>query len=181
MRVSGGKFKRRELKTPKGSKTRPTSGITRESIFNIISDHIYNAFVLDLFAGSGSLGIEALSRGAASCIFVENDKIPLNCIKENISRLDLNSCSKIVKKKLPEEIPSIFMDQKPDLIFMDPPYSMGFINSTLEMLKKYSFVSSDTIIIAEHSKKESPDVSGFQIKDTRKYGKSLVSFLHYVV
>ena len=181
MRISGGELKRRELKTPKGNDTRPTSGITKESIFNIIGTGIKDLTVLDLFSGSGALGIEALSRGAAFSIFVEKEKLPLKCIHENILKLSLGDKTKILKKELPSQIKSIFMDKKPDLIFMDPPYSKGLVNPTLKALEQTDLINKKTMVIVEHSRDEVPDNSFFEVINTRKYGKSLVSFLNYMI
>ncbi|PIE75389.1 MAG: 16S rRNA (guanine(966)-N(2))-methyltransferase RsmD [Deltaproteobacteria bacterium] len=181
MKISGGELKKRTLKTPGGNKTRPSSGITRESIFNIISDRVQGAFVLDLYSGCGSLGIEALSRGASFCIFAEKEKKPLDCINHNIKNFELSKKTKVLKKKLPEQINSIFLNKTPDIIFMDPPYSSGFINPTLEALKENSMINKKTLIIVEHSKEEFPDLKDFEIKDTRKYGKTLVSFLSCMI
>jgi 16S rRNA (guanine966-N2)-methyltransferase len=178
LKIIGGNLKGRQIKTPKGMDTRPTSGITRESIFNIIQDKIKNADILDLYSGSGSFGIEALSRGAKFCIFTENSKIPIECLKSNIKALGLEKNTKILKKNLPGDIKSIFSDKKFDIVFLDPPYSKNYLNKTLEELKKSAFIDEKTLIIAEHSKEELPDPSLFQINDTRKYGKSLVSFLN---
>lgn len=181
MRISGGEFKRRELKTPKGNDTRPSSGITRESIFNILAEQVRDAFILDLFAGSGSLGIEAISRGASFCVFAEADMTPVKCIKDNIKKLNIENKTLVLKKELPSQVNTLFLKKKPDIIFMDPPYSKGFIEETLKELKKNDLVKESTTIIVEHSKKEIPETEFFKLLDTRKYGKSLVSFLNYML
>ncbi|MDY0131987.1 MAG: 16S rRNA (guanine(966)-N(2))-methyltransferase RsmD [Desulforegulaceae bacterium] len=181
MKINTGILKGRKLKTPKGLDTRPTSGITRESIFNILKDKINNSLILDLYSGSGSFGIEALSRGAGFCIFVENNKDPLECLKFNIKNFDLEKSSKILKKNLPEDINTLFSDKNFDLVFLDPPYSKGLVNQTLKNLKSARFINEKTTIIVEHSKKETPDPSIFKLIDTRKYGKSLVSFLNSMI
>lgn len=181
MKVTGGDLKGREIKTPKGMDTRPTSGITRESIFNIIHDRIYDALVLDLYSGSGSFGIEALSRGAGFCIFTENSKNPIDCLRYNIKKFGLEEKSRILRKNLPGDIRTIISDKCFDIVFLDPPYSKAFVNKTLKELKTAPFINEKTIIIAEHSKEEAPDSSIFNINDTRKYGKSLVSFLNSVI
>lgn len=181
MRISGGELKRRVFKTPKGNDTRPTSGITRESIFNILGSCIIDTTILDLYSGCGTFGIEAISRGASFAVFTENAKIPIKCIEDNINNFGIEKKARVLKKNLPNQIDSIFMDKKPDIIFMDPPYSRGLIKKTLMKLKTSGLVTEKTIIIAEHSKEETPDSSVFELKDTRKYGKSLVSFLNNMV
>jgi 16S rRNA (guanine(966)-N(2))-methyltransferase RsmD len=181
LKVSGGTLKGRTIKTPKGTDTRPTSGITRESIFNIIKNKVSKAFILDLYSGSGSFGIEALSRGADFCVFTENSKEPLRCIKENIQKLNLEKNSSLLKKTLPQDLKTIISEKNFDIVFLDPPYSKNLINSTLKELKSFPFIDNKTTIIAEHSKHEFPDPSVFEIIDTRKYGKSLVSFLNCVL
>lgn len=178
MKITGGTLKGRQIKTPKGMNTRPTSGITRQSIFNIIKNKVENAHILDLYSGSGSFGIEALSRGASFCIFTENSKSPLECLSINIQNLCLEKNTKILKKNLPGDIRSIFSDNNFDIVFLDPPYSKNFLNKTLKALKESPFINEKTLIIAEHSKDELPDSELFQVNDTRKYGKSLVSFLN---
>lgn len=180
MRITGGLFKRLEIYTPKGKDTRPCSGITRESIFNILGSSIEGLSVLDLYAGSGSFGFEALSRGASSVLFVENEDLPLKCIKKNAEKLAVSEQIKILKRNLPVGIKSIHFRGCPDLIFLDPPYSKGFVNNTLSGIKKYGLATDTTMIIVEHAKKEVPEESFFNIIDQRKYGKSLISILNYL-
>ncbi|MGM0419112.1 MAG: 16S rRNA (guanine(966)-N(2))-methyltransferase RsmD [Thermodesulfobacteriota bacterium] len=178
MRISGGELLRREIKTPKGNDTRPTSGVVRESIFNIIGNSALDIRVLDLYSGSGAFGIEAISRGAASCIFAEKEALPLKCIEKNLKTLKIEDKGEILKKNLPDQIKTIYCKESFDLIFLDPPYSNNLLNKTLEEIRKTNLASDKTLIIAEHSKKEMPDSSFFELLQTRKYGKSLVSFFN---
>jgi len=149
MRVISGTANRRRLVTPKGLKVRPTTDRIKETLFNILAPRIADIRFLDLFAGSGGIGIEALSRGAAGCVFVDNDKDSMRCIKEN-----LESC------KLADRAQTVFSDatravaglktqgRKFDIIFMDPPYGKEIEKEVLYTMRD-SILADDGLIIVE--------------------------------
>ena len=149
MRVISGTANRRRLVTPKGLKVRPTTDRIKETLFNILAPRIADTKFLDLFAGSGSIGIEALSRGAAGCVFVDNDRDSMRCIKEN-----LESC------KLADRAQTVFSDavravmglkaqgRKFDIIFMDPPYGKEIEKEVLYSMRD-ALLTEDGLIIVE--------------------------------
>lgn len=138
MKIFGGEFKGRILKTPKGIATRPTKAIMREAVFNICQQEIHGARFLDLFAGSGSMGFEALSRGAASAVFVEKNTNAFRCIRENIDLLELNSRAELLAT---DALTSLNRLEKRgdafNLVYVDPPYAQvqTLVPLLLEKLK----------------------------------------------
>lgn len=181
MRVTGGRSKGRHLSTLKGMKIRPSSDKIRETIFNIIGQNIEGLNVLDLFAGTGSLGIEALSRGADSGLFIDKSRQSINLIKKNLKICGYDHSGFIIKKDLRAGLPrehSIF-DKKVDLVFIDPPYGKGLIPFMLKKINEGNILSSDSIVIAESSKEDIiPDVLGdLHLKDTRIYGETKIDII----
>ncbi|MBF0230126.1 MAG: 16S rRNA (guanine(966)-N(2))-methyltransferase RsmD [Desulfamplus sp.] len=197
MRIISGTCKGRRLIPLKGMSIRPTSDKVRESIFNIIGQQVNGADVLDLFAGTGAFGIECLSRGANKALFVDIAKSSCDVIKQNIELCKFTSKSVVFQYdllKILSSISTIFAKYSFDLIFMDPPYEMGFIEKILKNREFLQFFGKDTIskqdireeelcedsiIILEHSIKEKiPDnLEMLDIYDQRQYGKTLISFL----
>ena len=182
MRIIGGKLKKRRISSVKGLCTRPTSDKLREAIFNIINFRVQDAVVLDLYAGTGAFGLEALSRGAEFAVFIDNNSKALNTIKNNIQTCDLFDTTKIISRDILKNLNNI----KPkdlffNLIFMDPPYNKNIINQTLINLHNSNSLQNNAYIIIEHSLNESiqTDISQFIFKDQRKYSKSVVSFFEY--
>ncbi len=184
LRIISGKLKGKRLFSPKGIKIRPTTDRIRESIFNILSSRILNAVVLDLFAGTGALGIEALSRGAAFAFFMDTDKDALSVIEKNIAACKLQGRIKIIRADaaknniaLNNGVPSV------NLVFMDPPYNKNLIKPALINLSASRLLQKNALIIIEHALTETlpEDVLEYKISDQRKYGKTLVSFLNYMV
>jgi 16S rRNA (guanine966-N2)-methyltransferase len=184
LRIIGGDLKGKKLKSIPGKLIRPTADRTRESIFNILSTCVTNALVLDLFAGTGALGIEALSRGAKRALFVDNRKGSLSVVKQNIELCGLGEKADIVKWNIGQNLNCIkSIGQKFDLIFLDPPYNKHLITPSLLNLDKSDSLKKNACIVVEHSVYESlpADLCAFHLADQRKYGKTLVSFLNYVI
>lgn len=180
LRVISGSLKGRKLKTVKGITTRPTADRMREALFNIMASKIPGSVILDLYAGTGALGIEALSRGAKYSVFIENDKNALSTINENILLCQMSDKAKtiqwdIVKSLTCVESTTLLFD----IVFMDPPYKKNVIKKTIENLKKTSSLKKSTDIIVEHSieKELQNEISGYEVFDQRKYGKTAFSFL----
>ncbi len=177
LRIVAGKFKGRVLQTPKGSKTRPTQEALRESVFNICQATIVGATVLDLFAGSGAMGFEALSRDAAHVTFVEKDKQAIACIRKNIELLDvvetttlLNQDALIAMKRL----------KSFDLIYVDPPYAMP-VGPILKAIIDHNLLKPNGILFVEelyNPKKEPLNLERLISKSSRRFGKaSLLEFI----
>lgn len=184
LRIIAGELKGRRLRSVRGTKTRPTADRIREAIFNILASQIQRSTVLDLFAGTGAFGIEALSRGAESVVFVDVEKDSISVLHENIKSLSLESLTKIIRWDLTRNLNCLgSLRASFNLIFMDPPYNKNMIEPTLFNLHSSQSVAKGARIVVEHSYME-PVLGSplpFEICDQRKYGKTLVSFLNYVV
>lgn len=183
MRITSGLAKGYKLKVPPGDRVRPAQDIVRQAIFNMIGEHIIGARVLDLFAGSGSLGIEALSRGAVWCDFVDRDKVVARIIKENLLHTHFEEKSKVYTMSAKRFIDNLIKGfalataQPYDFVFLSPPYKQGV---DLNLLKKLPQVlGSGGLVIFEHSKKtalpEEPE--NLKLIDERVYGAAKISFL----
>ena len=180
MRIISGSCKGRKLVAPKGWDTRPTSDRVRESVFNIISQEVAGARVLDLFAGTGALGMEALSRNARSALFVDNSQEACAIIKKNISLCRLEESSTVLCHDITQQVlPSWATREKFDLVFLDPPYGRGLIDTVLGSGSFPDILADHALIVAEQSVRENPiqPISTLDIRDQRKYGKTLITFL----
>jgi 16S rRNA (guanine966-N2)-methyltransferase len=179
MRITGGKIKGRQLSTLKGLSIRPTSDRVREAIFDLIGQHWEGKQVLDLFAGTGSLGLEALSRGADKALFVDYAPHALRLLQKNIERCAFGHCSKIVRKDLRKIGPGKdpFGRELFHLLFMDPPYRKNLITNHAERLIQSTPLSPGALLIAECARSEIPPttVGPFEINDTRIYGDTRVT------
>lgn len=184
LRIIAGELKGKKLKSIRGKFIRPTADRIREAIFNILSNSIAEALVLDLFAGTGALGIEALSRGAARALFVDNQKASLSVLKQNVLSCGLAEKAAIINWNIRQNLNCIkSIGQKFDLIFLDPPYNEDLITPSLVNLEQSDALKHNALIVVEHSVFESlpTDLCSFQLSDQRKYGKTLVSFLNHVI
>ena len=179
MRVIGGTLRGKKLCPIKGLSIRPTTDYLRESIFDILAGCATGAVVLDLFAGTGSLGIEALSRGAASAVFVDNHPQAMKLLDRNISACSLQDRCTVIRRNLLRGLGFLkSMSQAFDLVFIDPPYDRGFVKPTLGVLARAECAAEEAVIVIEHSLREavSEEVAAFRRVDQRQHGKTLVSF-----
>jgi len=184
MRIISGQLRGRKLFSISGSRTRPTADKVRESIFNILSARIENTVVLDLFAGTGALGIEAASRGALGVVCIDDNPIAVRAIQKNVSAFAIENSVKIIKWNISRNLNCIRSPQPIyNLVFMDPPYGRGLVKKALKNLHRSQSVKQGATLIVEHTEQEPiPDGLPFlDITDQRKYGKTLVSFLTYMV
>ena len=149
MRVIAGTAKRLQLKTPEGLNTRPTTDRIKETLFNMISADILGSVFLDLFSGSGAIGIEALSRGAKKAVFIENNNKALKCLKENLEHTNLGSKAQVISRDAMIGLKSLEGNLTADYIFIDPPYESGLEKKVLEVLSKSSIINSESTIIVE--------------------------------
>ncbi len=180
MRVIAGICRGLQLRAPDTQKVRPAADKVKGAIFNILGE-LSKVKVLDLFAGSGSVGIEALSRGAAHCTFVEADKQIASYLEKNLEHCKLSDQSKVLLLKVNKAIP--FLERKKesfDLIFIDPPYDKNLLNPSLHDLCDSSLLRPETLLVAEHSPREIPHEQTLEIVDQRKYGQTFISFLKKV-
>ncbi|HCT65013.1 MAG TPA: 16S rRNA (guanine(966)-N(2))-methyltransferase RsmD [Lachnospiraceae bacterium] len=178
MRVISGKARGHKLAAPEGLDTRPTTDRIKESLFNIIAPDIYDCEFLDLFSGSGSIGIEALSRGAKKAVFVDSGKKALEAIEYNLNHTKLIDNAKIIRTDVFAAIKMLGNENaKFDIIFMDPPYMSGLYKPTLMAILAADILNKDGCIIAEHpAKVELPVAEGFKIVRTKDYKKTVMSF-----
>ena len=176
MRIIGGHLRGSPLTAPKGLGTRPTTDRTRESLFNILSNQIDfgGIFVADMFAGTGALGLESISRGASACVFVENSRSGLQALKQNIDRLDVSSCARILK--LDATKPGKLDGQEQcNLIFADPPYGKKFGERTAAALLSGNWFKPGGMFVLEESKSSLPEeLTGFERIDRREYGDTSI-------
>jgi 16S rRNA (guanine966-N2)-methyltransferase len=183
LRIIGGSLKRRKIRSVEGWATRPTSDRVRESIFNILFDRTKGSHVLDLFAGTGAMGIEALSRGASSATFIDNEKTALLTIKKNIESLTLFSQAVVIAWDIRRNLQCLnHLSDHFDLVFMDPPYHSDLILPTLNHLQKGALLKSEAMIVIEHAAEESvpSDMPGYRSVDERRYGKTGISILEFL-
>lgn len=152
MRVIAGKARSLKLKTPEGLDTRPTTDRIKETLFNMLQPYLPDSIFIDLFSGSGGIGIEALSRGAGHAYFVENNKNAIACIQENLNFTRLADDATILKQDVLSALPGIH-EKEADVIFLDPPYEQGYEKQALTLLAGQSYVTQDTLIVVEALKK----------------------------
>ena len=180
MRIISGKSRGRKLVTPRDQSLRPTSDRVKESIFNILQDDMEGKVVLDLFAGTGNLGIEALSRGARRAIFVEKGRQALRLIQRNLAQVGLEERSEILPKDAKRAIGILKQRGECfDLILMDPPYEKGLIQNTLMKLNFNPIYHTDSILVIEHNRREPlpPVLDGWNLVRQRRIGDTLISIL----
>jgi 16S rRNA (guanine966-N2)-methyltransferase len=179
MRISGGEAKGRTLKFPSRSTQRPTTDFLREALFNLLGPPA-DQFFLDLFAGSGSVGLEAASRQAKKVVLVEKSKDLVEIIRENVSLCGYSEQCLIIHANIQSALRDLDREKCSfDVIFADPPYHQGFIGKTLSALNEYPVLQKEGTIVFQHSIREPvktlPD--GWSVADQRKYGDNLLTFI----
>ena len=177
MRIIGGKYRGRVLSTFEGEAVRPTADRVKESLFNILSTRLYGARVLDLFCGSGALGLESISRGAGHVTFNDAAKTSIAILKKNLQKLgetdvtvfchDYSLCLDLLSGQF-------------DLIFLDPPYAMDAGKKALVKIAEKGLLSNDGVAVYECDKPFSGEVEGLEAYDERKYGKTYLTFFRKV-
>ena len=187
MRIIGGNFKGKKIFEPKDKATRPLKDLTKESIFNIInhsnkfSINLEKSYVLDLFSGTGSFGLECLSRKARHVSFVENYKGILTILKKNLSNLKTTNNYSIIEKNILIDLNFLEKKEKFDIIFLDPPYKEKKINIILNNLSRFKNLKPDGIIIIHRHKKEKNDFpKEFKIIEEKIYGISKIIFGKFI-
>lgn len=186
MRIVGGRLRGRQLVSPEGNDTvRPTADRTRESVFNILLHRFqgqgftfYDARTLDAFAGTGAMGLEALSRGAGRVTFLEKDASALAALRANIDAMKVADETEVIKGDAtrPTRPRAAF-----ELVFLDPPYSQDLLLPALTALAQAGWLAPDALCVCEHRFTEDLDApDGFEVLDERRYGKAKVTFLRYL-
>ncbi len=179
MRVIAGTARSLPLKTPRGQETRPTTDRIKETLFNILQQDIPGCVFVDLFSGSGGIGIEALSRGARKAYFVENAREPLSCLTDNLEFTRFQDRAVVLKQDAVAALASI-AEQTVDILFMDPPYGQEQERRVLEALQNMRYITGDTLIVAEASLDTHMDYAeelGFSIIREKTYKTNKHVFL----
>lgn len=177
MRIVGGKYRSRNIEFPTNQEiTRPTKDAVREGVFNALTFDIDNAIILDLFAGSGSMGLESLSRGANMAYFVDKDKEAIRIIRKNIQMLNESDKSVVLNCDYLEALNS-FIEQKVkfDIVFLDPPYKLNVIDEIINTLIVEQILNEHGIIVIETDYPIELDDDRFIKNKNYKYGRTLVT------
>jgi len=183
MRIVSGKYRGKAIVAPPGEATRPTSDRARQAVFNILehaawAPELHGARIIDVFAGSGALGLEALSRGASFCLFVETDDAARGAIRENIDAMQLFGVTRVHRRDATDLGPRPASAGAPfDIAFLDPPYAKGLGERAVAELKAHGWLASGAILMFERGRGE-PDLvlDGFEQIDARDYGAARVLF-----
>ncbi len=179
MRIIAGRWRGRPLVAPVGEATRPTSDRAREALFSMLTSRIgdfEDLQVADVFAGTGALGLEALSRGAAHCIFVESDPKALKSLKTNIEKLGAADVTQL----LAQPVDAMMTARKPcHLLLLDPPYRSGLGQKALTRLAAKGWIADGGWVALETAKDETVDVTGFEVDTVRDHGKARLHILKY--
>lgn len=180
MRVIAGKYRSRRLAAPEGDQTRPTSDRLRETLFNVIAPGISDSVWLDLFAGSGAIGIEALSRGARSVYFVEAAPRSARSIRQNLASLGIEEGFEVIEREAATALRMLDSQAvECDFCFLDPPYrQMGDYEQVLGFLSQSRILKPETLVIAEHDKHFDPGEAFGSLRRTRilRQGDAVLSF-----
>lgn len=179
MRVIAGIAKKRLLKVPSGWTGRPTADRVKESLFNILGSRVLGCVFLDLFAGTGNIGIEALSRGAKKAVFVEKDRRAAGAIGHNLKMTGFESRSKVVVRDVCQGLAGIVAEgDRFDIVFLDPPYGQGLEVPVMEKVQELKLLTSGGLIISESSKRDAlpPEIGGISLFRQEKYGDTVISF-----
>jgi len=182
MRVISGKAKGRRLVAPKGGAIRPTADRIKESLFNILPRDFSGMKILELFAGTGNVSIEALSRGAESALLVDASERSARIIRENLRRLELTDRAQMWVMPVRRALNAVGRQgQKFDVIFLDPPYDQKLVGRSLELITSVDPVYPTGVVVAEHSVRETLKSSYrfLSLNDQRRYGDTLLSFFRH--
>jgi len=177
MRIGGGNASRRPLQTVAGRAVRPTSGLVRQALFNMLHGLVQNAIFVDLFAGTGSVGLEALSHGASQVYFVEHDRRALRALQANINRCAMLGRATIVAAPLPQALQQLPVLLQADMLFLDPPYASNLAEVTLTALAERRILATHGVLIWQHMVRRAvlPMVLELPLWKSRRYGNTQLS------
>jgi len=179
MRIIGGRAKGQRLKAPKGQALRPTSARVKEALFNILPHELSGWRILDLFAGTGNVSLEALSRGAAEALLVDVSRSAARAIQENLRLLGFSARSSVWTAPVLRSLRVLARQKRKfDLIFLDPPYERDLIRRVMETLAETEVLVESGVIVVEHSVRENVESTygNLELRDRRRYGTTLLSF-----
>jgi len=176
MRIIAGIARGRTLISPKGRQTRPTQDYVRESLFNIIQRDVPGAAVLDLFAGTGALALEALSRGADSAVLVDSSRLAIECIRRNVDTLGFSRQACVLQGDWRTVLDkTLAPDARFDLVFLDPPYQLTKYAEMTDVLARKGLLAEDALLVIEHRRDAAVTLSAtFTLKDCRTYGDTVI-------
>lgn len=178
MRIIAGRFKSRKLSFPRSNKTRPTMDRVKETLFNVLGEQVEGARVLDLYAGCGSLGFEALSRGASSVVFVDSDPHAIRCLQANADTFSVREEVRILKTTVFEALTDCQCSHHAfDIILIDPPYDRYLAKKTLLKIYGFDILAPNGILVIEHAAHEQlPIAKHIEIITHKKFGQTQLSF-----
>jgi 16S rRNA (guanine966-N2)-methyltransferase len=182
MRITGGTVRGQRLAKVRWPDIRPTADIVRSSIFSILGQNLSDLLVLDLFAGSGSLGIESLSRGAKRSVFVDNSRRALAIVNKNIDMCGFRENSVVIKADLPKGLSQVknYGFEQFDLVFMDPPYESGYVEPTMIKLIEENLLNQGGVLVVERSTRSTDclpsNIQDLRLRQTKTYGSTLLGF-----
>jgi len=177
MRIIAGERKGHTIYAPKGLDTRPTSDRVRENVFNIVAPWVEGARVLDLYAGSGAMGLEALSRGAAAVVFVESDSDAVRAIERNLDKLRLTGATVLRADATAGLVRETSAGRKYDLVLADPPYAMTDYETLVRYLPRV--LAEDGLLVLESAARTEPELAGLAVRTSRKYGSTRVTVFEH--
>lgn len=183
LRITGGSLRGRKIAFPRHAKFRPSEARVREAAFNMLKDLVSHACAMDLFAGSGILGIEALSRGARFVTFVEEKGYLAKALVGNLRELGLSQNARVIRGVLPQKISAIEVEEGIDLVLLDPPYECHLVIPTLEALSVVDWLAGGSTVVVKHSPRERVVSlpAGFSTVKERRFGDSQITILNYNV
>lgn len=181
MRIIGGRAKGSQIYAPKGQDTRPTQDRVRESLFNILQRDVQDATVLDLFAGSGALALEAVSRGASRAVVVDHAREAVQCIRRNVEKLGFAEDVRILPREYHAAIQLLAREGlRFDLVFLDPPYRMDTLGEITGEIKEAGLLQEGALVVVEHRRDGAPAMNeGFVLQSKRSYGDTEISIFQY--
>jgi 16S rRNA (guanine966-N2)-methyltransferase len=177
VRIIAGERKGHTIHAPKGLATRPTSDRVRENVFNIVAPWIEEARVLDLYAGSGAMGLEALSRGAKSALFIEAELDAVRAIENNLDRLRLTGATVLRRDVISGLAQEATAGRKYDLVLADPPYEMTAYDALARYLPRV--LADDGLLVLESAVRTEPELRGLAVRTTRRYGSARVTVFEH--
>ena len=178
MRVISGTARGLKLASLEGDATRPTLDNVKEAIFSMLFGKVRDARVLDLFAGSGALGIEALSRGASSCVFADKNPKAIRVIEDNLSRSRTKDRSLVLCSDFGDALSLLHREgRKFDIIFLDPPYAEDFLDKALSAIASLSLLADDGVVVAESERGTTLDIQHYKLLKDKDYGRVCIKFL----
>ena len=178
MRVISGTARGLKLESPKGENTRPTLDFVKEAIFSMLFDKVRNARSLDLFSGSGALGIEALSRGSDFCVFCDKNRDSEKVIRQNLEKARMNDKSLVLCTDFKDALKILSENgERFDLVFLDPPYAGGFLDEALEMLRSLPLLNEGATVVCESDFGVEFNIQSYNLIKNKKYGRVCISIL----